>query len=300
MKPSSHPPPRANTSAEAYRASGNAIPFRRSVFFLALFSLSVMTIFLSGRRIFDDGSSPTLAMHSKGVYTGNPWVGERTVSVKTLGETPFARCDVHSVKSAGGGSEVIRDWIFMEERDAINVAVHAAADGKFLLFEQEKYAIHGKTLSPVGGMIEDRESPFEAARREVFEELGVGSPNSLGRKEFTTSRRNDDVPLDEYGELDGSVPPDEPDWVYLGAYRTAANRGGGFLYSYLLINAVPLVEGGGTTEYKSTGDDESQKVLRLTKKEVENAIVKAKFKEIKWAATLSLAMLHIQSKEGVM
>jgi hypothetical protein len=43
---------------------------------------------------------------------------------------------------------------------------------------------------------------------------------------------------DEYGLMDGfarTVPnvDYDADWVYLGRYRTAANRGGGFIYSYL-------------------------------------------------------------------
>ena len=30
-------------------------------------------------------------------YRGRPWHNERTVAVETLGETKFARCDVHTV-----------------------------------------------------------------------------------------------------------------------------------------------------------------------------------------------------------
>ena len=76
------------------------------------------------------------------------------------------------------GSKLIHDWIFMEERDAVNVAV-STAEGKFAVFRQRKYAIPGETLSPVGGFIDDGESPFEAARREVKEELGLGSRRTL-------------------------------------------------------------------------------------------------------------------------
>lgn len=114
-------------------------------------------------------------------YLGPDWSNERTVSKTTLGQTPFARCDVHSVRSEDGKS-VINDWIFMEERDAVNVAVQTA-DGKFAVFRQHKYAIPGETLSPVGGFIDDGETPFEAARREVLEELGLGSAKTRERLE---------------------------------------------------------------------------------------------------------------------
>jgi hypothetical protein len=37
-----------------------------------------------------------------------------------------------------------------EEVNAVNIVIQTA-EGKFIVFEQEKYAIPGKTLSPVGG-----------------------------------------------------------------------------------------------------------------------------------------------------
>ena len=44
-----------------------------------------------------------------------------------------------------------------EEVNAVNIVVQTI-EGKFLVFEQEKYAIPGKTLSPVGGFIDANES----------------------------------------------------------------------------------------------------------------------------------------------
>mmetsp|Transcript_23702 Transcript_23702/g.36605 ORF Transcript_23702/g.36605 Transcript_23702/m.36605 type:complete len:303 (-) Transcript_23702:4-912(-) len=248
---------------------------------------------------------PTLNMHKPGAYQGIPWKTDRTVSTKVLGETPFARCDIHSVKSVDG-SDVIRDWLFMEERDAINVAVYTA-EGKFLVFEQEKYAIHGKTLSPVGGLVDDGESPFDAARREVMEELGVGSKRTW--KELQQIN-NSDMPdkkklysqplvLDENNEKDGSVPGREPDWIFLGKYRTAANRGGGFSFTYLLLDAVPVAEGGGTAEYIRTGDAEPQTLKELSMDEMSYAVQQAQFQEIKWTATLSLSLLHMQNRKAM-
>lgn len=188
-----------------------------------------------------------------------------------------------------------------EERDAVNVAVHTQ-DGKFLVFSQTKYAIPGATLSPVGGFINDRETPFDAARREVWEELGVGSRQTkeqlfAGKQHkknpFPTTNA---PPTDEHGLLEGSVAQDEPDWFFLGRYRSMANRGGGFLYAYLVMNAVPLVEGGGTKAYTSEGDNEDQNLLLLSKEEVEKAVEKGRFQEVKWAATMSLSLATMQRR----
>ena len=200
-------------------------------------------------------------------YLGPDWSNERTVSKTTLGQTPFARCDVHSVRSEDGKS-VINDWIFMEERDAVNVAVQTA-DSKFAVFRQRKYAIPGTTLSPVGGFIDDGETPFEAARREVLEELGLGSTSTRQRlengEELMGKRRPEGtVMLDENGLAVGAVEAgEEADWVFLGSYRTMANRGGGFIYTYLLKNAVPLKDGAGTNNFRGEGDDEAQKIFYL-------------------------------------
>jgi ADP-ribose pyrophosphatase YjhB (NUDIX family) len=174
-------------------------------------------------------------------------------------------------------------------------------ENKFLLFRQHKYAIPGETLSPVGGFINDNESPFEAARREVFEELGVGSKQSLQRmgasNDHTFPLGTNAIVLDEFGIADGNVPDDEPQWIFLGRYRTAANRGGGFVYTYLLMDAVPLVKDGGTAHFSRTGDAEKQELVSLSKKQVETALVHGEFKEVKWTATMSLSLLHMQKRK---
>lgn len=273
------------------------------------------------------------------VYQGTPWRNtERTVSVETLGETKFARCDVHTVLGEDGRT-VIDDWLFNEELPAVNVIVHTLEENKYVVFRQRKYAIPGLTLSPVGGFIDGEESPVTAAKREVFEELGLGSRRTLRTIREATKKTNtggvydngrtvvrdnvrstmktkslgveDIVKIivdssnpamyDEYGLLDGfaqTVPnvDYDADWAYLGRYRTSANRGGGFIYSYLLKNAVPLVPGGGTVNYnKAIGDDESQSILYLDEDEVMKGLAGGKFQEVKWAATFALAMLHVKN-----
>mmetsp|Transcript_23380 Transcript_23380/g.50618 ORF Transcript_23380/g.50618 Transcript_23380/m.50618 type:complete len:236 (+) Transcript_23380:94-801(+) len=223
------------------------------------------------------------------------------------------------------GNSIINDWIFLEEVPAVNIIIQTL-EGRFVVFQQKKYGIPGETLSPVGGFIDANESPLTSAKREVLEELGLGSRRTLrtvreglrgynnGRSgdpsktldvetvaQIITSSANPPV-MDKFGLMEGlsrTVPSLEfdADWVFLGRYRTAANRGGGFLYSYLLKNAVPLVPGGGTVNYAGTGDGESQKIMYLSEDQVMKSISEGKFQEVKWVATFALAMLHL--KDGM-
>lgn len=159
-------------------------------------------------------------------------------------------------------------------------------------------------MSLVGGFINDGETPFDAARREVVEELGMGSTHTaklLKKNKPPDKGKQDDafqIPLDEFGLAQGKVPLEEQSqWFFLGRYRTAANRGGGFVYTYLLMDAIPVVETGGTAEYLRTGDEEEQKLVSMALNEVTKALVNAEFQEVKWTATLSLALMHIQKRD---
>ena len=247
---------------------------------------------------------------NNGSYKGTPWKNERTVDVKTLAETKFARCDVHTVASEDG-KNTVNDWIFMEEMDAVNVIVQDQT-GKFPVFKQGKYAIPWETYSPVGGFVDNGEAPWESARREVIEELGLGSRKTLDviRSKISSSNHQYSdhksafaaIPkmhqsLDSFGLAVGDTMTEEIDWVFLGRYRTAANRGGGFIYTYLLKNAVPVVENGGTSNFQITGDDEAQEIHFLTHDELQSHLKGGFFQEVKWAATIALALLHLQHDE---
>jgi hypothetical protein len=85
--------------------------------------------------------------------------------------------------------------------------------------------------------------------------------------------------------------------VFLGRYRTAANRGGGFLYTYLLVDAIPVVESGGTQQYIGRGDSEEQTLISMSKDDVASALLQGRFQEAKWTATLSLSLLYMQKQE---
>ena len=142
------------------------------------------------------------------------------------------------------------------------------------------------------------------ARREVKEELGLGSKKTLDRMNDAKEKGTVESgyafisklikTVDEYGLAEGVVANDEPDWVFLGRYRTAANRGGGFIYCYLLKNAVPIASYGGTPKFRPSGDDESQDLRLLTSAEITEAVKAGEFQEVKWAATMAQSLLHLE------
>lgn len=212
--------------------------------FVALYFLS--RFFLKPTFILKTQQTPSKGTRST-KYKGTTWRSDRTVSVRTVSETSFARCDVHTVVSEDG-QKIFNDWIFLEEVNAVNIVVQTA-EGKFIVFKQYKYAVPGETFSPVGGFVDDGEHPWTSAKREVLEELGMGSKLTLERVNKNLSTRNDKfrkdpkrlrnvvtdiilhdlIPptLDGFGIPLGQIPnSDDPDWIFLGRYRTAVNRGG--------------------------------------------------------------------------
>jgi hypothetical protein len=73
-----------------------------------------------------------------------------------------------------------------------------------------------------------------------------------------------------------------------------ANRGGGFIYTYLLMDAVPLVDGGGTSTFQKSGDTERQTLIQMTLQEIKDAVLQGQIQEVKWTATIALALLHME------
>lgn len=179
--------------------------------------LLIFSTFIHHKHNYDkDLVSSSSSSATGNVYTGKPWnkVGQ-TLHKRIVAETPFARCDVHTVKLPNG--KVVDDWVFLEERDAVNVIVQMMDNGKFPVFEQEKYAIPGLTFSPVGGFIDEGELPYQAAKREVLEELGLGS--RMASSHFSTPHTVNDKPNTHTDLEDGRINDEDPDWVFLGYHR---------------------------------------------------------------------------------
>jgi 8-oxo-dGTP pyrophosphatase MutT (NUDIX family) len=129
-----------------------------------------------------------------------------TVSKETiLDHGKFLKVEKHVVKLPDGS--LIPDWSWVIIPDAAIVLAVTEAE-EFLCFRQTKYAIEGTTLAPVGGMLEPHETPLEAARRELREEMGYASEN----------------------------------WVNLGSYWLDPNRGIASMHLFLALNARKVAE----------------------------------------------------------
>lgn len=132
-----------------------------------------------------------------------PWRTPQTMSVRTVTSTPFARFEIHQVKTESGA--IVNDWLWTDERSHINMLVHLKAEDKFLLFHQKKYGLEKAYYAAIGGLFNDGDTPTDCARRELLEETGL-----------------------EAEEL-----------IDLGRYRVQVNRGGGILYAFYAKNSKP-------------------------------------------------------------
>ena len=98
---------------------------------------------------------------------------------------------------------------------------------------------------------------LEAAKREVAEEMGLVS----GR------------------------------WRKLGEFRTAVNRGGGTIHCFLAEEAVALPR---TASSRAGHDDlERMDMVFLDEAELRAELLSGNFAEVKWTATISLALLSM-------
>lgn len=146
-----------------------------------------------------DSESPNIPMER---FPEPQWVTPNTLAITTIASTPFARFEIHKVKTESGS--IINDWLWTDERSHVNILVHLREEDKYLLFRQKKYGLEKPYLAVVGGLFNVGETPLECAKRELLEETGL-----------------------ETDEM-----------ISLGRYRVQVNRGGGILYAYLAKNCA--------------------------------------------------------------
>ena len=103
--------------------------------------------------------------------------------------------------------QIIEDWAWIILPEYVNV-VAVTELGRFLCFQQVKYAVEGVTLAPVGGYIETGEAPLAAAQRELLEETGYSAS----------------------------------EWINLGNYVVDGNRGAGVAHFFLAKGVVKVQE----------------------------------------------------------
>jgi ADP-ribose diphosphatase len=129
-----------------------------------------------------------------------------TVSRKTILDfSKFLTVESHTVKLPDG--EIIPDWPWLIIPSAA-IVLAVTGDNKFLCFRQTKYALEGTSLAPVGGMLEPDETPLDAAKRELLEEMGY----------------------------------EASEWVNLGSHILDPNRGIATMHLFLALNAKRVAE----------------------------------------------------------
>lgn len=132
-----------------------------------------------------------------------PW---KTLSRKRiLHFNRFLSVESHTVELPDG--RIIEDWPWVIIPEFVDV-LPVLEDGRILCMRQFKYGVGEVSLSTMGGMIEAGETPEQAARREMFEEMGC-----------------------EAREM-----------VFLGKYAVDANRRCGTAYLFLALDARQVAE----------------------------------------------------------
>mmetsp|Transcript_15813 Transcript_15813/g.20886 ORF Transcript_15813/g.20886 Transcript_15813/m.20886 type:complete len:248 (+) Transcript_15813:105-848(+) len=195
------------------------------------------------------------------LYKGSKWRTEQTVKARPVVATEFGSCEMHTVRTEDG--KLVHDWLWWDEYDQVNVIVHMADGNDFTMFRQRKYGLEGDTIAPVGGLINPDETPLQAAQRELREELGYESSN----------------------------------WVSLGRFRTSSTRGGGFLNAFLALDSK-FVDGVTKENFKDANDLEAHEQIRMNQEGLRQAMMAGEIQEVKWTATVALALEWLRKNRG--
>lgn len=132
-----------------------------------------------------------------------PW---KTLSRQlVLDFSRFLSVESHTVELPNG--QVIENWPWVIIPEFVDV-LPVLEDGRILCMRQFKYGVGEVSLSTMGGMIDPGETPEQAARREMLEEMGC-----------------------EAREM-----------IFLGKYAVDANRRCGTAYLFLALDARQVAE----------------------------------------------------------
>jgi ADP-ribose pyrophosphatase len=94
---------------------------------------------------------------------------------------PWIRAESHEIELPNG--KLISDWVWIVTPDFVNV-IAITEQEQFLCFRQNKYAVEGSSFAPVGGYIDQGETPLDAAKRELIEETGYEAEHWLDMGKF--------------------------------------------------------------------------------------------------------------------
>jgi hypothetical protein len=125
------------------------------------------------------------------IYVGD-WirVTPNTLAVRTVTSTPFARFEIHKVRTESG--VIVNDWLWTDERSHVNILVHLKDENKYLVFHQMKYGLSKPHYAVIGGLFNEDETGLECAHRELLEETGLEAESmiDLGQYRVQVNRGN--------------------------------------------------------------------------------------------------------------
>ena len=210
-----------------------------------------------------------------GEFDGDRWHNNaQTLSSQTLLESKWLTLSRHTVYPNIESRNTIDDWLWIDTKSQINILVSVITNDnteKFLVFEQRFYGLNNPSYAIVGGHIEKTDkNPLMAAKRELFEELGM-------------------------------IVDDENNWIQFGGFRTDVNRGLGFCYMFFARQAT-FKDKNKHNVYlnqmlndKQLTIDNSEKlnVKLLTLNQLKDYFQNGLFQEVKWSNTVGLTIMHL-------
>lgn len=209
-------------------------------------------------------------------FVGPRWSNNiQTVSSETIIENKWVSLSRHNVRTHpnldgqsidSSKSSIIDDWLWIDTMNQINILVTTIIDKieYFVIFEQTKYGYNGPSYAVVGGHIEmDDKSALIAARRELFEELGMIV---------------DDSNWIEFNENEG--------------YRTDVNRGLGFCHTFLARKGI-FKDKKKHENLDFFDETEQLHIKYVTLHQLIEYFQKGLFKEAKWSNTVGLGLLYM-------
>ena len=192
------------------------------------------------------------------------WRTPNTKGVRVVTSTPFARFEIHQVEVENKDErgvitkKLIPDWLWVDEREHVNILVHLKEENKYLLYRQMKYGLKEPKLAIIGGLFADEEGENDAetcAKRELLEETGLVAE----------------------------------EMKFLGRYRVQVNRGGGHLNIFLARNCVKAPANILPRDFEN--DLEERNELKLTRQELIDEVQRHEVGEAQWLATILMGLL---------
>lgn len=254
----------------------NSLVVQRNVLLVICMFLSLLLLLSSRAKLSQTSLAKNGCKMYFGPYRGPNYYSPESGSVgdpECLVESKWLKLSQHKVKFPGSQT-TFDDWMWIDYHDRINVLVESESkegeERKFLVFEQSKYALEGRSSNAIiGGIIEPGEKAEAAARREVEEEM-----NGLRCENFH----------------------------FLGRFRTDVNRGMGWVNSFLATKCShrdkQFTHHASQSDEVGVADTERQDLKAITLTELKESARRGEFLEVQWSATVAMALLHPELMES--